>query len=677
MEATLISQDLLSDACQQGYKIMHWSDDHKLTVSARGKMFVMDTSMLTDDPKVTQKRMFPCQRVDPDLGSFRGEEKDVLICEEEEGFHGDYKFRPIHTNHQTRMQHVPYTLYDVTDTSFESSRFRDAQTCRCSSTGREFMWAIDVDTSRCYLWQKRVATGKMVAMANVSARVRKLWEGEGKWTEKLLPNLVVTCMRWLDFSVFGEFRKEKKSGVFCVGTQSGHVIMYTVTDVGDLKLYSAIKCKHKRVASVCLFDSRLRENPSEHVHMAVTFSNGVVSVFTIEAETGCVDENASFEAWDDQDHLKVVDLTWTRLDGKDGSLMVFGKGGSVVAQRVNGSALECHIENKLAVMHVTQLKLLHLRSSGDHVSFKVLTSSDDGRILANEFRLKEKIELASSRELLPSLPGYPVDWHLNGFQVSPNGVFMATVMSQRPTGNHNNSIGHDPKSYLSVYSLDGREDLVDKLVASESAMCDCRDLLCRMKLQGPRYHGRVKEYYEEKNFDDMKLDELQKAANVIQAVVGSKDEDGLLLKLLNKARRRLITMRAFSLLDSLNDNIDPDKDDLKYLNSLRTVFSLQSREFTRSEKKLHSSLSKMKLQVQPRCEYTGSTFSSMVEGNLFKFENSSLWPSVCCLTLHPVYSPPCRSCKPCMTFATIFDEGQLPGKVEVNYKCPVCSGFMT
>ena len=208
-------------------------------------------------------------------------------------------------------------------------------------------------------------------------------------------------------------------------------------------------------------------------------------------------------------------------------------------------------------------------------------------------------------------------------------------------------------------------------------MWECRDVLCRVRLQRGKYRSKVKKFYEEKSFDDMKVGELQTAACVIQAVIGSEDDDNLLLKLLNKARRKLFTARAFSLLKSICDNINPDKDDLKYLNSLRTVFSLQSREFTSSEKKLHASLSRMKLNVQPRCEYTGSTLSSMVEGNLFRYESSGLWPSVCCITLHPLYCPPCRCCKACKTFATIFDQGELPHGVVVDYKCPICSGFMT
>ena len=701
MELSLVCQDLLSDACHNSHKVMHWSNDHKLSISARDRIFVMDTSRLVDeadDPKsrTFARRIFPVTSVNltPGLKTFFEEDGEINVQQDDEDFNGNYKFRPIHSKLQTRLQHVPYTHYDVTVTD-ESVLFRDVRTCRCSLTGQEFMTAFDVKTSRCYLWKRCSIQGKMVAMANVSSLIKRFWESKGdvKWTESLLPRLVINFTRWLDFSLFTNFHDggRKQSGVFCVGTQSGHLIMYTVAGE-QLEVYNAIKCKHKRVASVCMMQPRShwRENPSQNVHIAVAFSNGVVTVYTIELESGIVDSNSAFDAWDEQDHLEVVDLTWTSLDDGGNSLMVFGKANSLVMQKVSirDDVLDCqeNIVDNLSHLHIAQIKLLCMQPGADGVTFKIITSSDDGRILMNEFRLQEKVECLSSNELLPGLRGYPVNSHLNGLEISPNGVFMATVVSQRLTGIQNTSISHDPKSYINIYVFHDRGDLVEKLMRSEKPPFYIRDMFVSLKLHHDKYHCEVKRIFEAKNFKSMNLRELQAAAGMIQAVVSLKhaaENDSLLLGLLNKARRRLFTMRAVSLLDSILDKIHLNKDDdekLKYIKSLKTVLDVKSGETTQAEISLRDSLNTISnLNPPPCCEITGSTLESLIESNLFRVENSVLWPNVCCLTLHPIYQPPYRRCLHCNTFATIFPPGSLPGWLgeKLNFQCPVCSGYMT
>lgn len=674
---------------------IEWTADNQLVAVTKKSLVVMDVSRLdplTVDQPEQEACIFPMVNVETrklwsDLRQKTGQEKSVNYLNKLKTAVGEKNLMSIDSY---KLQQAPYNLIAICD---NKHHLASIHAFRCAKTGSQFLAATSV-LSRVVLWKhhKYHKFSEWLLAADVSHILACYWKKEKPGISldcnmDTLPNLVITCIKWLDFSCLTGFSSEHGSGVLCTGTQSGHIVLWLIDDMMeiDLKFFHILKDISSPVSCIeMLTDHRKSDNTRTSISFGVSFVNGKVITYKLQANS----MNSTF-IWSKPqlihskaDILCADRLKWVSLGNEEHSVLIYNKATSVVAIKLNSEhkVVGRYMDLESHYLPITGLSALVVSEQ----NIDIISTSLDGHIVSVTLTAAMEEE---SRSVLASRADFSAfkgsRKHLIGFAASPNACMVATVTS-RHQGQA--SIADPVETFVRVYlTPKASSGLVQKLLASQMRPYDNCDYLKAIELEYERYRDDIIEHCVKAIAIPFKdpIRKLQYAWKLVTSNEESPKESFMLtLQRYILMRSGVEFIRHLKKSNVFNDRDNFNHEHACYLASVKTIITMlvdYRSEFVDFDTpwldELCATNFYKQLPTVPSCMFTGEPMFISPNFNSYVQEaDRDVWPT-CSLTFLPIQSSDPRRCSFCgMCSLPVLDIYPDYFTLYLLRNCPTCDG---
>lgn len=486
---------------------------------------------------------------------------------------------------------------------------------------------------------------------------------------------VITCFSWSSFYLFHK-TLSKSLGFLCAVTKDSTIVIWKCVSQEGEKSFSIVhtyQCEAHNVNFVTWFEPTSNKQGKLPESLCILVSNVEGEVTAIKIALDYSSEGGDFvtklnyvtsirckSIWDEKDYLGVTNVASYNTEN---SVMLFLSKSHVVLCLQLDEDLNVIRETSVDHLYTLPINGLVCTSSSNTGGGILFSCSSDGHIVRSRFIVQSTGSVLFQGHHYVMRPedigGYSLTSPtvLNGISVSPNGYFMAVLLTSLKV---KRSVQTERLAVVNIYQLKKSPQSQSNILSLED-WSDCLETCYYEMSHNPDYRQKIVESVLNRSENvwnlptkelSLKWNYLKMLSNVKIAISDSLKEVNNIDLEISRLERCIIAKQMFRLLNTWcnlqqssasSENgtvILPVKEILQWLNTCSKV-----KTFSDDEGTLITNINTKYATSLPDlcCMFTGSKLSLSADAKVYCSADGSEWP-VCHLSFLPLQTNSKRRC---------------------------------